>query len=138
VAVNIDSFRRERPEDSFHGWLWRITRNKVNDHFRKKLKAPQAQGGSTAQALIHEIPVQFPNEPTTEDQERDHAAISRRILRLLEQDFEPRTWKAFWRVAVDEVPAKSAAEELNMTVGAVYNAKYKVLCRLRQELDGIA
>src|SRR5262245_56120301 len=31
VALNIGKFRRDRPGDSFRGWLWGITRNKLLD-----------------------------------------------------------------------------------------------------------
>src|SRR5438046_713552 len=35
LVVHIARFRRERQGDTFRGWLWTITRNKVQDHFRK-------------------------------------------------------------------------------------------------------
>lgn len=34
VAAHIADFHRQRPGDSFTGWLRTITRNKVTDHFR--------------------------------------------------------------------------------------------------------
>ena len=56
------------------------------------------------------------------------------LLSLVQGDFEPRTWQAFWRTAVDNLPAREVAGELGMTVGAVYMAKSRVLARIRQEL----
>src|SRR5262245_9179854 len=35
VALHIGSFRKEKPGDTFRGWLRTITRNKVYDHFRR-------------------------------------------------------------------------------------------------------
>ena len=32
VLAGIDSFHRDRPGDTFRGWLWTITRNKIRDH----------------------------------------------------------------------------------------------------------
>ena len=52
VAGNIHRFRRDRPGDSFRGWLWTITKHKILDHFRRLKKEPPARGGSTAQAMF--------------------------------------------------------------------------------------
>ena len=34
VSGHLDRFRKERPADTFRGWLFTITRNKVRDHYR--------------------------------------------------------------------------------------------------------
>src|SRR5689334_12828518 len=44
VARHIADFRRERPGDSFRGWLWTITRNKVRDHRRRHAGQARAAG----------------------------------------------------------------------------------------------
>ena len=51
VARHLADFRRERPGDSFRGWLWTITRNKVRDHWRRHVDQVQASGGTTAQEV---------------------------------------------------------------------------------------
>jgi RNA polymerase sigma-70 factor (ECF subfamily) len=52
---------------------------------------------------------------------------------LIRSEFEERTWRAFWGVAVDDRPAAEVAAELGMSPGAVYIAKSRVLRRLREE-----
>src|SRR5262245_36645258 len=42
LAEHIADFRRDRPGDSFRGWLRTITRNKLLDHFRRIKKHPIA------------------------------------------------------------------------------------------------
>jgi RNA polymerase sigma-70 factor (ECF subfamily) len=37
VSVKLADFRHDRTHDSFRGWLWTITRNKVRDyHFQRR------------------------------------------------------------------------------------------------------
>ena len=49
-------------------------------------------------------------------------------------EFSDPHWQAFWRTAVDGVPAAEVAEELNYSTAAVYQAKSRVLARLREML----
>ena len=65
------------------------------------------------------------------------SAVFHRALGMLQGEFEPRTWKAFWRAAVDGLPAPEAAAELGMTASAVRMAKSRILRRLREELGDL-
>jgi len=51
----------------------------------------------------------------------------------VQPDFHPTTWEAFRRFAVDGLPAAHVAEELGLTENAVFQAKSRILKRLRQE-----
>jgi RNA polymerase sigma-70 factor (ECF subfamily) len=53
---------------------------------------------------------------------------------MIESDFEPETWKAFWELSINKKPVNVISEELNMTAGAVRQAKYRILLRLREEI----
>lgn len=35
VMLSIARFRKEQPGDSFRGWLWIVTQNKLRDHWRR-------------------------------------------------------------------------------------------------------
>jgi RNA polymerase sigma-70 factor (ECF subfamily) len=76
-----------------------------------------------------------PAEPS-EDLPHDDAdrQLFRRALEQIRSEFNERTWQAFWRVAIDGLVPKEAAEELGMRPGTVRVAKSRVLHRLRQEL----
>ena len=60
-----------------------------------------------------------------------------RLLEMLKGDFEPKTWQAFTRMALDGLPAAEVAQELGLTTNAVFIAKSRVLARLRQEAAGL-
>lgn len=134
VVANLARFQGDRPGDSFRGWLWTITRNKVRDYYRR-LAARQELDGSAAQARLLEAAE--PTGDTSVPIAQARIDLAHRLLSLVEGDFEPRTWQAFWRTTVDGLTAREAAEQLGMTVGAVYMAKSRVLARLRDELSGL-
>ena len=47
-----------------------------------------------------------------------------------------RTWQAFWRLAVENHATAEISADLGLSQGAVRQAKYRVLCRLREEMGG--
>src|SRR5207253_3239494 len=61
VSGAIGRFRRDRPADTFRGWLWSIARNKLRDHFRDREKRPVATGGSEAHARLTQVPEDEPD-----------------------------------------------------------------------------
>ena len=60
-----------------------------------------------------------------------------RALKLMQAEFEDSTWKACWECVVAGKPAAEVADELGLTVPAVYAAKSRVLRRLREQLAGL-
>lgn len=56
-------------------------------------------------------------------------------MTILEPEFDPRTWQAFWELAVKRRATKEIGKDLKMTVNAVRQAKLRVARKLRQLLD---
>jgi RNA polymerase sigma-70 factor (ECF subfamily) len=132
VASALERFRRDATGGTFRGWLWSITRHKLCDRARTR-KGPDPVGGTTAQMLIQEIPEPEPlDEAGTETHQLLH-----RALKMIQPEFEERTWKAFWRTTVDGAVAADAGAELGLAANAVHQAKFRVLRRLRQEMAGL-
>lgn len=131
VATHIAEFRKERPGDSFRGWLRTITRHKILDHFRRLGREPGGAGGTDAQLYFAELPAPGPDaEPAVREPD---SALFQQGLELIRAEFEDRTWQAFWRTAVDDVSPNEVAVELKMSPGSVRVAKCRVLRRLREE-----
>lgn len=133
IATRIHDFRHDRPGDSFRGWLYTITRNKVRDHFRGVADRPGAEGGTEAYAQLKELP----EESSVEDISKQTVALAHRAAELMKVDFEPQSWQVFWRIVVQGHGPADVAGDLGMSIAAVYQAKSRVLRRLRHELSGL-
>lgn len=135
VHGHVAGFRRDQPGQSFRAWLWTITRNKARDFFRSRAGREIAIGGTDAQLRL----LDHAEEPDSHSfGSSSHWQIRPEVLLGLETvraEFEDRTWQAFWRTAVDEIPTATVAQELQMSVNAVRLARSRVLRRLRETLD---
>jgi RNA polymerase sigma-70 factor (ECF subfamily) len=134
VAGHVADFRKERRGDTFRGWLRVITRNKIHDHFRKLGKETRAAGGSEARLWFANVSSPEESAGSSVGDKADEKSLISRGLDLIRDEFEERTWQAFWGTAVDGRAAPEVAAELSMTPGAVRVAKSRVLHRLREEL----
>lgn len=135
VAKNVAKFRRDRPNDTFRGWLRTITRNKVYDFYRRQGREPKAAGGTDANLRMSQLPADTDDDET--DEQQAHNELFHRALDLIRTDFEERTWKAFWRVVVDGQTPNDIGEEMEMRPGTIRVAKSRVLKRLREELGDL-
>jgi RNA polymerase sigma-70 factor (ECF subfamily) len=66
----------------------------------------------------------------------EHGIVAR-TLALIQTEFEPTTWQSFWIATVEQKTTDEIAAALGITRQAVRQAKYRVLRRLREELDGL-
>ena len=131
LARGIGSFQRRKEQGSFRSWLATITRNKVRDHYRERAKFAAAAGGTTAWQHLQEHPDEL---ESTVSPESARSAINQRILQSVCNEFEATTWSAFWLTVVDGKKAAEVSEVVGITVASVYQAKSRVLRRLRQRL----
>ncbi len=132
VARDIPRFRRDRPGDTFRGWLRGVTRNQVLMHFRRNQGRAFAEGGSDAYRRLQEVP-----ELTGDPAEGEDIEMSRLYLQALEQvrrEFQEPTWQAFWLSAIEGRPTSALVRELAMSAAAIRKAKSRVLRRIKEEL----
>jgi RNA polymerase sigma-70 factor (ECF subfamily) len=98
VARHVAEFHRDRPGDSFRGWLHSITQSKIADHFRRVSGQPVAPGGSEAYRQLQEVAA--PDETGDDEQVSEESLVRHQAMALVREEFEERTWEAFWRVTV--------------------------------------
>ena len=136
LCSHIHGFTHKRDTDSFRGWLWTITRNRIRDHYRAAKHPIRGAGGTEAHWKLEQIP----DEPVSSDSHagvRELSGVRHRLLELVRDEFDPRTWTAFWRTTVEGDRPADVAADLHVSVWAVYKSRARVLQRLRSELDGL-
>jgi RNA polymerase sigma-70 factor (ECF subfamily) len=136
VWCKIHTFRRDRPGDSFLGWLRVLTRRKIVDHLRKWGRNV-APGGSDALACAQEVPGPDLSDTDVETDRAEKGLLYHRAVALIREEFEEKTWRAFEAVVLNSQTPAETAKALSMSVNAVYLARSHVLKRLREEFDGL-
>jgi RNA polymerase sigma-70 factor (ECF subfamily) len=116
---------------SFRRWLRTVTLN----NWRRRRKHPAGRPVNGPGGELDPVAVPDDLEAFWETEYQQH--LVQQALRIMRTDFEETTWKACWEVVVSDRPAAEVAAELGLTVGAVYAAKFRVVNRLRRELEGL-
>lgn len=134
VTRDIGGFRRTGRRGCFRSWLRTVTRRRISDFFRRQRGQPCAKGGTDHQQQLLQTPSPPDSSATSELPVEEDALVCNRALELVRAEFEETTWRAVRRVVIDRQRPRDVAKELGMTDAAVYQAKSRVLRRLRQEL----
>jgi RNA polymerase sigma-70 factor (ECF subfamily) len=127
VVKAIPAF--DHSKGRFRAWLTEITRNRIRDLRRRRGLIP-------ADAAALENHPQASHESSQEEVQY-RAQLLSQALELLKPGFQPTSWQAFLEHGLKGRPAAAVAAELDLSLGAVYAAKFRVLARLRELLHGL-
>jgi RNA polymerase sigma factor (sigma-70 family) len=136
VVRELAHFQHNQQRGAFRNWLRTVTVNQLRALWRTRRGRAEASGDNDVARMLDQLA-----DPTSslsrlwEEQHDQH--VARRLMELIQLQFEAKTWQAFRRVALDGAKAAVVAEELGISVNAVLVAKCRVVNRLRQELRGL-
>ncbi len=131
VSRSVSRFDPDPELGRFRGWLGVITRRMLARFFEKSRGQVNGPGGTANIVALANVP-SMKEEAVWEQERRRH--MFRWAADRVRSEFAEATWRAFWLTAVEGLPARQAAEECGMTIGAVYIAKSRVVNRLRQRV----
>jgi RNA polymerase sigma-70 factor (ECF subfamily) len=118
------------PQHSFRAWLRTVLLNKWRE--KRRRTGPGLEAGDDLLSGLA-----GPDVLAAFGEAEHRQYLVQRALQLMQTDFQPATWRAFWEHVVAGRPAAEVARELGLTVKAVYLGKARVLRRLRHELNGL-
>jgi RNA polymerase sigma-70 factor (ECF subfamily) len=129
LLQKLPEFTYDRSK-SFRGWLRTLTLNKWRE--RQRRAGARREEGAAARP---ELAGPDAAEALWEAEYQQH--LVRRALEVMQREFQPATWKACWAVVVEGRSPAEVGAELGLSTGAVRSAKFRVLCRLQEELAGL-
>jgi RNA polymerase sigma factor (sigma-70 family) len=134
VAREMPGFKYDRTRGSFRGWLRTVLVHRVLHRQRVRHAIPPAE--PLADGVLDAL-----TDPTSEmsrvwDEEHDRYVLAR-LLEAVRPEFGDGVWQAFARVVLDGERPAAVAADLGLSVDSVYQAKSRVLARLRQQADGL-
>ena len=133
VAAHAGKLEYDRAKGTFRGWLYTVTRNKVFNFLSARRRQPRGSGDSGAQERLNAQPGRD-GDGEAEWEREYQQQLAARAMERIRGEFQPATWQAFWETAVEGKPAQEVGTRLQMSPGAVYVAKSRVLARLRDEV----
>lgn len=134
VGRAIGRLDYEKEKGGFRAWLFTITRNKLSSHFKNRSRNESGDGDTDSFQQLSQTPDQrdMLGEQWELEHQRQLAAVA---METIKKASEPKTWNAFELTAVRGVSADSAAEQLQMSTGAIYVARSRVTAKLRDEVQ---
>lgn len=124
---------RYDPGSRFRGWLRRLCYSRAIDLYRLRRAESRQWSGA--------IPTDLPDRSgvdEVEDEDEDRPALvlqAERIQELVRRRVDDRTWRVFWRIAVNEESVRAVADEIGLTYAAAFAAQKRVRRMLREEAE---
>ena len=132
VVREMPGFRYNPGRGSFRAWLRVVVKNRLRAFLRTRRNSAGRWENPELETRLHELADPASETALRWDEQHD-SHVTAHVLALLKSEFEPTTWRAFWRVVVEGEKPTQVAVALHMSTNAVYLAKSRVLRRLRQE-----
>ena len=124
IAGAIGRWEQDNKRAKFRTWLFTIANRQVIDALRRKANAA-VSGGTSIQKRLND------KEERLEDSRVLRLELRRqafhRAASVVSSEFPDASWKSFWLMAIDGLPAADVAKRVGKTVGAVYAAKARVM-----------
>jgi RNA polymerase sigma-70 factor (ECF subfamily) len=119
----------------FRSWLKTVVQNVLADQGRRRGRRLElgGEGGSTALERLGDLPSPQAVEELSVAVDRRTAALEAEVLDRVRARVEPASWSAFCQRMIEKRPAAEVADELGLTVGAVYKAAERIKRMVIQE-----
>ncbi len=131
VGQKVNSWESDPEKGKFRGWLFRVARNIAVDKIIEQSKKAELNGSRAAEAIA--------------TQARDQESLifwnnyRKQLMHWAAEKVRPHvsktSWQAFWMTAIEGQPAPKVAQALDLAIGNVYAAKFRIVARIRETVE---
>jgi RNA polymerase sigma factor (sigma-70 family) len=130
LASAVGKLEYDPRRGAFRNWLFTIVRRKLSNWRRRQRSKPDGGNDPATSNSLEQQPA-----PEREEAEWEAEWEQRLFAWACEEvrrDVSDSTWQAFWRTAMEDQTGKQVADDLGLSVAAVYRARSRVLARLKE------
>jgi RNA polymerase sigma-70 factor (ECF subfamily) len=131
VARSLPTYDRQKGR--FRSWLMAVVRRRLSEFWAGRGR--EVSGSGDTRVLRHLEQVSDGNDTEQLWEEEYRQSVFRFAAARIRGEFEESTWRAFWLTTIDGKKTKEVAQSLEISEGAVYIAKSRVIARLKREVQ---
>ncbi len=129
IANSVQRWEPDSEKGTFRAWIGTIARNLTIDFLRQKDRQPVSANDPILQSLPQRCAASDFYDAEYEKQLFAWAAEK------IRPSFQSKTWNAFWQTAVELRSVAEVAESLQITTGAIYIARSRVIAKLKKTIE---
>jgi RNA polymerase sigma-70 factor, ECF subfamily len=126
LIKGIDQYQR-RDGQFFRGWLATVFHHVYIDNIRDRASELELE---RVGSWLHSRDACYEWE-----QDEYNRWLVSRALKMIRSDFSDQTWKIFEALMLQHRSVAEVARQFNVSSGAVYLARHRVLSRLRETIE---
>ena len=131
VSRAVGRWQPDAERGRFRDWLFCISRNLMINFLTRKKHKPLGSGDSGIEQLLYAQCESSGEQSQLYDLEYQRE-VFRTVAARVRKEVSDKSWQAFWRSSVENQPIEAVADQLGVSVGAVYISRSRIMARLRR------
>ena len=139
VAKRMRDFKYDPAIGSFKSWLLLITRRRIADFHRNRLRQPRQSGESEsepeARAAVEQIADPATGELDALWEAEWHRNLLNAAIQRIRRQVDPRQFQIFDCYVLKQWSPKEVTRTLGVSMGQVYLAKHRISALVKKEVE---